>query len=142
MRFSSPLTLIPCVLLLGSTSLAGHAVPRPREAHPVTMHLESFTGNGVVTVHVWSVPVGLHIVADSASLDSASLRVRTPSDVRVSAAVKRVEIQTDSNLAIRVTFTEGASPSERALHSWGRKLLFVRVDGDLQPRAEVLPAQP
>jgi hypothetical protein len=77
------------------------------------------------------------------SVDVDSLRVKTPADVRLDSAVKRVQLSTEGNLAIRVRFTDGASEKERALAPWGRRLTFVRVaDGDLEPEAEVMPAQP
>ena len=77
------------------------------------------------------------------SVDDDSLTVKTPADVRLDSAVKRVQLLTEGNLAIRVRFTDGASGKERALAPWGRRLTFVRgADGDFEPEAEVMPAQP
>ena len=77
------------------------------------------------------------------SVDADSLTVKTPADVRIDSSVKRLQLSTEGNLAIRVRFTEGASEKERALAPWGRRLTFVRAaDGDLEPEAEVVPAQP
>jgi hypothetical protein len=77
------------------------------------------------------------------SVDADSLTVKTPVDVRVDSAVKRVQLSTEGNLAIRVRFTDGASDKERALAPWGRRLTFIRAaDGDLEPDAEIMPAQP
>jgi len=74
--------------------------------------------------------------------DVDSLTVKTPAGVRLDSAVKRVQFWTEGNLAIRVGFTDGASEKERALAPWGRRLTFVRgADGDLEPEAEVMPAQ-
>ena len=137
-RLPSLLTLIPLAVLLGSSSMH-RATPRG-EAHPVTMHLESFVENSIVVVHLSSVPRGLRMADNSIAIDS--ITVRTPADVRVSAEVKRLELRSEGNLAVRVSFTEGASTSERGMRAWGRRLLFVRVDGDLQQRAELMPAQP
>jgi len=77
------------------------------------------------------------------SVDADSVTVKTPADLRVDSTVKRVRLSTEGNLAIRVRFTDGASEKERALAPWGRRLTFVRAaDGDLEPEAEVVPAQP
>jgi hypothetical protein len=111
--------------------------------HAVTLRLTSFTREGVV-VHV----VQSHRMPPSAgtiqrSVDADSLTVKTPVDVRVDSAVKRVQLSTEGNLAIRVRFTDGASDKERALAPWGRRLTFIRAaDGDLEPDAEIMPAQP
>lgn len=138
MRSPSLLTLIPLAVLFGASST--HRAAPTGEAHPVMMHLESFVDKSIVTVHLSSVPRGLRTADSSIAVDS--LTVRTPAAVRVSGEVKRLELRTEGNLAVRVSFTDGASASERGLRPWGRRLLFVRVDGDLQPRAEVMPAQP
>ena len=138
MRFPSLLTLIPLTVLLGSSST--HRATETREAHPVTMHVQSFVNNSIIVVHLLSVPRGLRIADTSITVDS--LTVRTPADVRVSAEVNRLELRTERNLAVQGSFIDGASASERALQPWGRRLLFMRVYGDLQPRAELMPAQP
>ena len=63
-------------------------------------------------------------------------------DLRVSAGADTLRITTDGNLPILVRFTEGASAAERVLAPWGRRLMFVRVNGEFRPNAELLPAQP
>ena len=111
--------------------------------HTVTLHLTSFTAQAVVVHIVQSHRMPLSIGTIQRSVDGDSLTVKTPADVRLDSAVKRVQLSTEGNLAIRVRFTDGASEKERALAPWGRRLTFVRgADGDLKPEAEVMPAQP
>ena len=141
MRLPSLVATAPFVVWLGSSLPASRIYPDAGVAHAVTMHLESFTGKGVVAVHLSSVPFGLR-ATDTSRVALDTLTVRTPADVRVTAEANRVELRTEGNLAVRVTFTDGASSSERAIRAWGRRLLFVRVDGDFQQSAEVLPALP
>jgi hypothetical protein len=128
--------------LVATAMLVGANRPSKQSAHAVTLHLSAFT-NEVVVVHIASKPAGLALSTDPIERIADSLTVRTPVDVRVSAAVQRLQLTTEGNLAIRVRFDEGASEKERALAPWGRRLTFVRTpEGDLRPEAELLPAQP
>ena len=111
--------------------------------HAVTLRLTSFTGQAVVVHIVQSHRRSLSTGTIQRSVDFDSLTVKTPADVLLDSAVKRVQLSTEGNVAIRVRFTDGASEKERALAPWGRRLTFVRrADGDLEPEAEVMPAQP
>lgn len=113
-----------------------------RSAHAVTLRLTAFTRDTIV-VHVVQSQRPLRLTADTTQHFVDSLIVRTPVDVRVDSAVKRLQLSTEGNRAIRVRFTDGASEKERALAPWGRRLTFVRTaDGDLKPEAEVMPVQP
>ena len=130
------------LLTLVATAVWFYPVADSRETpHQVTLHLTAFTNEAVV-IHIVQSQRALPLRADSAHLTD-SLTVRTPADVRVDAAVQRLQLSTEGNLAIRVRFTDGASDKERALAPWGRRLTFVRsAEGDFQPEAEVMPAQP
>lgn len=113
-----------------------------QNAHPVTLRLTAFTRDTVV-IHIVQSRRPVRPSADTAQHYFDTLTVRTPADVRVDSAVQRVQLSTERNLAIRVLFADGASEKERALAPWGRRLTFVRTaDGDLEPEAEVMPAQP
>lgn len=114
---------------------------RPSAGHPVTLHLTSFTAQPV-SVHVSATPGGVQVAGDTTQSFVESRTIRTPADIRVSAATDTLRLTTDGNLAVRVQFTDGATPSERALAPWGRRLMFVRVNGDFRPTAELMPAQP
>lgn len=106
------------------------------------MHLTAFT-NDTVVVHLASTPAGMTSATDSMQPLVGRLTVKTPADIRIGAAVQQLRLWTEGNLAVRVRFTDGASERERGLEPWGRSLFFVRTDGgDLQPQAEILPAQP
>ena len=110
--------------------------------HAVTLRLTGFTPIAVV-VHIVESRLALPLTAPTSQRFVDSLTVRTPVDVRVDSAIKRVQLSTEGNLAIHVGFTEGATEKERALAPWGRRLTFVRTeDGDLKPEAEVMPVQP
>ena len=110
--------------------------------HAVTLRLTAFTPESVV-VHVVKSHLALPLTAPTAGRFVDTLTVRTPADLRVDSAIKRVQLSTERNLAIRILFTDGASGKERALAPWGRRLTFVRdADGDLAPEAEVMPAHP
>jgi hypothetical protein len=135
MRYLGLLSLMATVVWVqpGATS--------NRSAHAVTLHLTAFTRESV-TVHLVSKPAGLTLSADTIARVVDSLTLRTPADVRVEAGVQRLQLWTEGNRAIRVTFATGASEKERALAPWGRRLTFIRrPDGDLRPVPEVLPAQ-
>lgn len=114
---------------------------RPHAGHHVALHLTSFTGQSVV-VHVSAIPGGVQVAGDTTQLFVESRTIRTPADIRVSATTDTLRLTTEGNFAIRVQFTDGATPSERALAPWGRRLMFLRVNGDLRPTAELMPAQP
>ncbi len=129
-------------LPLVATAIWLHTDTAPRAGdHAVTLRLTAFTREAVV-VHV------VQSRREQRSADTTqrlvdSLTVKTPVDVRVDSAVKRIQLSTEGNLAIRVRFTDGASDKERALAPWGRRLTFIRAaNGDLEPEAEVMPAQP
>lgn len=131
------------LLTLTATALWLHpdAASR-RNAHPVTLHLASFTRE-VVVVHIVKSQRPLQVSGDTAQHFIDTLTVRTPVDVQVDSAVKRVQLWTEGNLAIRVRFTEGASERERALAPWGRRLTLVRTaNGDFESEAQVMPAEP
>ena len=113
----------------------------PPAGHQVMLRLTSFTSQ-VVVVHVSAKPIGVQFAADTSQHFDESRTVQTPIDLRVSATVDTLRITTDGNLAVRVQFTDGASAAERALAPWGRRLMFVRVNGDFRPNAELMPAQP
>jgi len=107
--------------------------------HLVTMRIESLTRQ----------PTRVHVVADSAGLwlrgDStyrAEITIDTPNDVMVGPRVSRLELRTDYNQPVRVQFTDGATEGEKRLHPWGWLMSFRRINGDLQPVAKVLPAEP
>ena len=106
----------------------------PAPAHAVTMRFESFTKDTVV-VHITTTPAGIQLSSDTTNFVQ-SLRIVTPADVRVSSAANRVTIATEGDVAVRVRLTDGASAAERALKPWGRRLAFVRVNGDLEPQAQ------
>lgn len=132
--------------VLGFLPLAAIAVwPRvdaaPRAGHQVMLHLTSFT-NQTVIVHVSALPAGVQLAADTSQHFVESRTVQTPVDLRISASADSLRVTTEGNLAIRVQFTDGASAAERDLAPWGRRLLFVRLNGDFRPTAEVQPAQP
>ena len=129
------LGLLPLAAIV--IGMPAHTAPR----HQVTLHLTSFTRQ-VVVVHISAAPAGVQLMADTSQHFEESRTVQTPVDLRVSANVDTLRVTTDGNLAVRVEFTDGASAAERALTPWGRRLMFVRVDGDLRPNAEVMPAQP
>jgi hypothetical protein len=71
-----------------------------------------------------------------------SRTVQTPVVIRISADVDSLRLTTEGNMAIRVQFTDSATTAERALTPWGRRLLFLRVNGDFRLMGEVLPAEP
>lgn len=134
------------VKVLGLFALAAVALGMrdemaPRAGHQVIVHLSSFTSQ-TVTVHVSAKPLGVQLAADTSQHFDESRTVQTPVDLRVSATVDTIRLTTDGNLAVRVQFTDGASAAERAMAPWGRRLMFVRVNGDFRPTAEVMPAQP
>jgi hypothetical protein len=117
----------------------GHAASTaPRQ---VTLHLTSFTSQTVI-VHVTALPAGVQLAADTSQHFVESRTVQTPVDVRISAGVDSLRLATEGNLAIRVQFTDSATAAERALAPWGRRLLFIRINGEFRPTSEVLPAQP
>ena len=130
-------------LTLAATFVWLHPDAASRQrAHPVTLHLTAFTRE-VVVVHIVQSHRALQASADTTQHFRDSLTVRTPADVRVDSAVERVQLSTEGNLAIRVRFTDGASEKERALAPWGRRLTFIRTaDGDFEPEAQVMPAEP
>ena len=139
MRHPGLLTL--CAIVIGlRAGTASTANP-----HAVTLRLTAFTPESVV-VHVVKSQLALPLAAPTAPTSGRfidTLTVRTPVDLRVDSAIKRLQLSTERNLAIRVRFTDGASGKEQALAPWGRRLSFVRsADGDLAPEAEVMPAHP
>ena len=131
------------LLALAATAVWLHPdAASERNAHPVTLHLASFTRE-VVVVHVVQSRRPLQVSGDTTQRFIDTLTVRTPADLRVDSAVKRMQLATEGNLAIRVRFTDGASEKERALAPWGRRLTFVRTgNGDLESEAQVMPAEP
>src|SRR5690348_9665291 len=87
-----------------------HSSPASKSRdHAVTLHLTSFTGQAVVVHIVQShrMPLSAGTIQRPVHVDS--LTVKTPADVRLDSAVKRVQLWTEGNLAIRVRFTDGAS---------------------------------
>jgi hypothetical protein len=129
------------LLSVAAVALWGSAGDAPAAGHPVTLHLTSFTSQTVV-VHVSATPAGVQLAADTSQHFVESRTVQTPVDLRVSASADTLRLTTGGNLAILVRFTEGASAAERVLAPWGRRLMFVRVNGEFRPNAELLPAQP
>lgn len=132
--------------VLGPLSVAAVALwagpgRMPVAAHAVTLHLTSFTSQTVI-VHVSATPAGVQLAADTSQHFVEARTVQTPVDLRVSASADTLRLTTGGDLAILVRFTEGASAAERVLVPWGRRLMFVRVNGDFRPNAELLPAQP
>ena len=137
---------MPTMKVLGILPVVAIAIglrpdARPSAGHAVTLHLTSFTNQSVV-VHVSATPGGVQVAGDTTQPFVESHTIRTPADIRVSAATDTLRLTTDGNLAVRVHFTDGATSAERALAPWGRRLMFVRVNGDLRPTAELMPAQP
>lgn len=138
---------ISAILIAAASAslMAGYSLPRTVKhlrkvpAHAVVVRVDGFTAERIV-VRITSSPPGLEEPTDTTKRFPDTITVRTPAEVRVSAAVQRLELSTEGNLAIRVRFTNGASASERLLRPWGRRLLFRRVDGDLQPEAQLGPA--
>ena len=128
-------------LSVAALALWGGAGNAPAAGHPVSLHLTSFTSQ-TVSVHVSATPAGVQLAADTSQHFVEARTVQTPVDLRVSASADTLRLTTDGNLAISVRFTEGASAAERVLVPWGRRLMFVRVNGDFRPNAELLPAQP
>jgi len=129
------------VLPLAAITFGLRTHAHPNASHQVTVHLTSFTSQTVI-VHVSATPGGVQVAGDTTGQFVESRTIRTPADLRVSATSDTLRLTTEGNLAIRVQFTEDATPSERALAPWGRRLMFVRVNGDLRPAAELMPAQP
>lgn len=129
------------LLSVAAVALRPSAGSVPAAGHTVTLHLTSFT-NQTVVVHVSATPSGVQLASDTSQHFVESRTVQTPVDVRVSASADTLRLATEGNLAIRVQFTEGASAAERGLAPWGRRLMFIRVNGEFRPNAELLPAQP
>lgn len=129
------------LLPLAALALSSWSGGSPRTGHQVTVHLTSFTSQTVI-VHITASPAGVQLAADTSRHFIESQTVQTPADVRISASADSLRLTTEGNMAIRVQFTDSASAAERALAPWGRRLLFVRVDGDFRPAPELLPAQP
>ena len=128
------------LLPLAAIAVWPSAYARPQAGHQVVLHLTSFTSQTVI-VHVAASPGGVQLAADTSQHFDESRTVQTPVDLRISARTDSVRLMTDSNRAIRVQFTDGASAAERALAPWGRRLLLVRVDGDFRPMAEAQPVR-
>ena len=69
--------------------------------------------------------------------------LRTPVRLDVDTHVQQIEIVTEGNRAVRVTFDTGASAVERAQRVWGREIVLRRsFDGDLVPRAQAVQLLP
>ena len=134
------------VKVLGLFPLAAMAIwlraaAAPAPGHQVTLRLTAFTNQSAV-VHVSARPGGLQLGSDTTQYFLDSVTVRTPTNIRVSATADTLRFLTDGNVAIRISFIDGASAAERAVVPWGHRIKLARVNGDWRPEAEVIPAQP
>jgi hypothetical protein len=134
---------------LGSALVLCLILPAPQRAtilspaaHAVTLRLETL-GPLPAVVHLTSPDTALRVMADSMPGAVRTLTVRTPVLIAVSSEASEVKVATEGNVAVRIIFENGASARERALHAWGRQLLFRRSsDGDLLPQSQALQLLP
>ena len=134
--FGSALFL--CLILPAPPRVAIQSPP----SHAVSLRLESL-GQFPAVVHLTSPDTALRVMADSMPSSVRTLTVRTPALIAVSAEASELHVATEGNVAVRIIFESGASTRERALHAWGRQLLFRRSsDGDLVPQSQALQLLP
>lgn len=130
------------VVLVGASlcmTAASSDSARPAGPHLVTVHIESLTGQPT-SVHVWADTIGIWQPGDTTY--RREITVSTPNDVMIGPRVMNFELRTDSRKVVKAQFTDGATDAEKALHPWGWLMAFRRVNGDFQPEAKVVPAQP
>ena len=126
------------LLCLVSLSLLVWA-PAP---HAVGLRIESFTNEPVI-VRVTMRDTATRLPLDSVTRAVEPTVLRTPVRFDVDTHVQQVEILTEGNRAVRVTFDSGASAVERAQHVWGREIVLQRSsEGDLVPRAQAVQLLP
>jgi hypothetical protein len=128
-----------------ATAVLALANPSPsaeRQApHDVTLHVESLT----------STPVAFHVTRRAAASSRTDAPVKTlgetshttPADVTIGADATEVEIVTQHNEGVRVTFQAGGSERERKQKIWGRQILLRNDGSDLmvEPRSlNIVPA--
>src|SRR5471032_657886 len=108
-------------------TLANPSTTAERQApHEVTLHVASLT----------FAPVTFHVTQRAAASSRTDAPVKTlgetshttPADVVIGAEATEVEITTQHNQGVGVTFQAGASDRERKQKIWGRQIL-LRNDG-------------
>lgn len=132
-------SIVPVVLSAALISMSAAGSTPPAAPHIVTMHIESLRGQSV-RVHIKSDSAGIWLRGGGGY--RTEMTIETPNDVVVGPTVSHVELRTEINQPVRIQFTDGATDAEKALHPWGWVMSFRRVNGDLQPEAKVVPAEP
>lgn len=122
-----------------SSTERGVRLPAP---HAIGLRIESFTDQPV-TVHVTLRDTVTRLPHDSTTRSVEPTILRTPVHLDVDAGIRQVEIVTEGNRAVRVTFDTGPSAVERAQRVWEREIVLRRsIDGDLVPRAQTVQLLP
>lgn len=129
-----------CLALSVVAASAGPSVfPAP---HAVGLRIESFTDRPV-TVHITLRDSVTRVPLDSAARGVQPMVLQTPAHLSVDARIQQMELVTEGNRAVRITFDTGASAVERAQRVWGREFVLRRsLDGDLVPRVQAVQLLP
>ena len=135
MRIATMAMTSAVLALVNPSPAAEHRLP-----HDVTLHVESLTPT----------PVTFHVTLRAAGSTRTDAPVRTlgdsthttPVDVVIGAEATEVDLITEHNQGVRVTFQPGASDRERAQKIWGRQILLRRAGDDLMLESRALNIVP